>query len=374
MILEACFLVLRPLLRYNGAIMESMKALQKKAISDIEGSKTLEDLRNVEIDIFGRKQGRLTAVLRSLASLSAEKRRVLGGEANKLRAKLQGKLEEKKRSLEKHEQARAMQSEKIDVTFPGVKKEQGHLHPLTLVRMESERIFNALGYAVVEGPEVENEYYNFDSLNIPKNHPSRDQWDTFWIKSDRAAAVKGKREKPEEKYLMRTHTSPVQVRYMEEHNPPFRIIVPGKVFRHEATDASHDFEFWHLEGLTVGKDVSVANLVYTLGTFFKKIFGKESTIRLRPSFFPFVEPGFEFDISCLSCRGKGCSVCKQTGWVELGGAGMVHPKVFEAAGYAKGEWQGFAFGVGLDRIALMKYKIPDIRLFRANDIRFLKQF
>lgn len=354
--------------------MESLKALKKKAGRDIEGAKTLEKLRDVELEIFGRKQGKLTAILRSLSSLSNERRRALGEEANRLRSTLQKMFEEKKDELTRRERERALSREKIDVTFPGIKKERGHLHPLTIVRTEAEKIFSVLGYAIVEGPEVENEYYNFDALNIPKNHPARDQWDTFWLTSAESPAIKGKGKKSEDIYLMRTHTSPVQIRYMEEHNPPFRIIVPGRVFRHEATDASHDFEFWHLEGLMVGKDISVAHLTYTLGTFFKKMFGTSSTIRLRPSFFPFVEPGFEFDISCIACGGKGCSVCKQTGWVELGGAGMVHPKVFEAAGYAKDEWQGFAFGVGLDRIAMMKYKIPDIRLFRSNDIRFLKQF
>jgi phenylalanyl-tRNA synthetase alpha chain len=343
--------------------MESLEELKKLAKSRLESITNLADLEQFKLEFLGRKQGKLTAILRSLSALAEEKRKTLGARANVFRQDLEAKLEAKRTALTKtilkHELAR----QKIDITRPGVRVARGHVHPLTHIRLEAEKIFSSLGFGVVEGPDVETEYYNFDALNIPANHPARDLWDTFWLKSDKKV-----------KYLLRTHTSPVQIRFMESHNPPFRIIAPGKVFRHEATDASHDIEFWQLEGLMVGRDVSVANLKYILQIFFQKLFGRDVAIRLRPSYFPFVEPGFEFDITCVTCRGKGCSVCKQSGWLELGGTGMVHQKVFEAAGYVPGEFQGFAFGIGLDRLAMMKYKIPDIRLFRSGDIRFLKQF
>lgn len=346
--------------------MESLDDLQKEALSRLRRVSTLHELDELEIDIFGRKQGKLTKVLRSLAGLTEEKKRKLGREANALKKELVASFDAKKQELVLREMPAQLEKEKVDVTFPGKKREKGHLHPLTLVRLEAEKIFTSLGFSVVEGPEVETEFYNFDALNIPPSHPAREMHDTFWIKS----AAKRKASK----YLLRTHTSPVQLRYMEKHNPPFRIVVPGKVFRHEATDASHDLEFMQLEGLMVGKDVSVANLEYVLQLFFERIFRSIVSIRLRPSYFPFVEPGFEVDMSCLACRGKGCTVCKYSGWLELLGAGMIHQNVFETGGYVRGEWQGFAFGIGLDRIAMMKYKIPDIRLFRENNVRFLEQF
>lgn len=228
---------------------------------------------------------------------------------------------------------------------------RGHLHPLTQIQQKVNDIFTSLGFEIVEGPEVETEWYNFDALNIPADHPARDLWDTFWLK-----------EPENSKLLLRTHTSPVQIRYMETHQPPFRIIVPGRVFRHEASDASHDIQFYQLEGLMVDKEISVANFKAIMNEFFKKLFGESVRTRLRPSFFPFVEPGFEIDM-----YGK-------QGWIEMMGAGMVHPNVFRAVGYNPSDWQGFAFGIGLDRIAMMKYQIDDIRLFYSGDLRFLKQF
>lgn len=345
--------------------MESLSTLKKDALRALNDTKTLEDLERFEIQFFGRKQGRLTAILRSLAALSEDERRVLGSKANVLRHELEGCLAQKRAELTMQFHRERLKKEKIDITFPGKKVERGHLHPLTQLRREAVGVFTSLGFTVVEGPEIETEYYNFDALNIPKDHPARDMWDTFWLASQNDARSE---------FLLRTHTSPVQVRYMEHHNPPFRIVAPGKVFRREATDASHDFEFLQLEGLVVGKDISVAHLKHTLLIFFERIFGRMLAVRLRPSYFPFVEPGFEVDITCLTCAGKGCSACKNSGWLEVLGAGMVHPSVFDAAGYAHEEWQGFAFGLGLDRIAMMKYKIPDIRLFRQNDIRFLRQF
>ncbi|HHE76799.1 MAG TPA: phenylalanine--tRNA ligase subunit alpha, partial [Candidatus Parcubacteria bacterium] len=251
----------------------------------------------------------------------------------------------------------------FDVTVPAKKPLLGHLHPLTLVKREIERIFEAMGFKIVQGPEVETEWHNFDALNIPKDHPARDAWDTFWLKNG---------------LLLRTHTSPVQIRYMEKHQPPFRIISPGKVFRHEATDASHEFEFWQLEGLMVDNNVSVADFKGVVSAFFNNFFEKELKVRLRPGYFPFVEPGFEVDISCVFCNGRGCPVCKGTGWIEMMGAGIVHPRVLKNCGFnfdpLLGGWQGFAFGMGLSRLAMLKYRINDVRLFNSGDLRFINQF
>jgi len=221
-----------------------------------------------------------------------------------------------------------------------------------------------LGFSIVEGPEIETEWYNFDALNIPKEHPARDLWDTFWLQNNKKI----------QNLLLRTHTTPVDVRYMEKNNPPLRIIVPGRCFRHEATDASHDVQFYQVDGLMVGKDISVANFKAVIENFFQEFFKRDLKIRMRPSFFPFTEPSFEIDISCLVCQGKGCSACSQTGWMEMMGAGMLHPNVFKACKLNPKNWQGFAFGVGLDRLAMMKYKIGDIRLFYNGDLRFLEQF
>jgi phenylalanyl-tRNA synthetase alpha chain len=233
------------------------------------------------------------------------------------------------------------------------------------VKREVEDIFERLGFSVVEGPEIETEKYNFDALNIPKDHPARDAWDTFWLK---------KPEKEKDRLLLRTHTSPVQIRYMEKHNPPLRIVAPGRAFRYEATDASHEINFYQIEGLMVDKEVSVANFKAIIGRFLEMFFKKSVKIRLRPSYFPFTEPSFEIDMSCLVCGGKGCSVCSQRGWLEMGGAGMVHPEVFKSAKLNPKNWQGFAFGLGLDRLTMMKYKIDDVRLLYSGDLRFLKQF
>jgi len=247
----------------------------------------------------------------------------------------------------------------FDVTAPGKKLTSGHLHPLTQVRKKVEEIFQAMGFEVVEGPEMETEWYNFDALNIPKDHPARDLWNTLWLKNG---------------LLLRTHTSPVQIRYLEKHNPPLRIIVPGRIFRYEATDASHEINFYQVEGLMVGKEVSASNFKAIIQEFFYQFFGKPIEIRMRPSFFPFTEPSFEVDMTCLNCNGKGCTACSETGWMEMMGAGMVHPNVLKNSGLNPKNWQGFAFGMGLDRLAMMKYKINDIRLFYSGDLRFLNQF
>lgn len=345
--------------------MDSLKKLKEEALLRLKKIVSEAELDEFELSLFGRKQGKLTEILRSLSEMTEDERRVIGAQANELRRDLEGRITNLRRDLTSKNLEHKLKREKIDVTLPGRAPESGSLNPLTQIRREAENIFRSLGFAVVEGPEIESDFYNFTSLNIPPDHPAREMQATFWVDTPKAW---------KEPYLLRTHVSNVQVRFMREHNPPFRIVYFGKVFRYEATDASHDFQFNQIECLMVGKDISVANLKYLLGTFFERMFGKGTNIRLRPSFFSFVEPGFEVDITCVACRGKGCSVCKQSGWVELLGAGMVHQNVFKAAGYAKGEYQGLAFGIGLDRIAMMKYHIPDIRLFRSNDIRFLSQF
>lgn len=237
----------------------------------------------------------------------------------------------------------------------------GHLHPFTLLSRKIVHIFSGLGFEVASGPEIESEEYNFDKLNVPKDHPARDMQDTFWIK-----------DKPG--YVLRTHTSPVQVRYMLQNKPPLRVITIGRVYRNEETDATHEAQFYQLEGLVVGEDVTLANLKATLEHFFGEFFGSKSNVRFRPSFFPFVEPGVEVDIQCFKCSGVGCSFCKSTGWVEIMGAGMVHPNVLEASGVDSKKYQGFAFGMGIDRLASTLYQVPDIRLFYSGDLRFIHQF
>ncbi len=236
-----------------------------------------------------------------------------------------------------------------------------------------ENIFERLGFSVVEGPEIENEWYNFDTLNIPRDHPSRDMWDTFWLRQNRGSAQSLKC-KPKERLLLRTHTSPVQIRYMEKNNPPIRIIVPGRVFRYEATDASHEINFYQVEGLMVDRKISVANLKMIMENFFQLFFKKSVKIRLRPSYFPFTEPSFEIDISCSVCSEKGCSACSRKGWLEIAGAGMVHSEVFKAVKLNPKNWQGFAFGLGLDRLLMMRHKIDDVRNLYKGDLRFLEQF
>ena len=338
-----------------------LKSLQNQSKKELESAKSLKELDVIFRKYLG-KNGELTQLLRSLGSLSHIEQKTIGKKANELRNVLQMWFEERKSELQQQEVREQESREQIDVTAPGKRLPKGHLHPLTQIQRKAQEIFQSMGFSVVEGPEIESEHYNFDALNIPADHPSRDMWDTFWLKPASAGL------------LLRTQTSPVQVRYMESHDPPLRIIVPGRIFRYEATDVSHEINFYQLEGLMVGGDVSVADFKAVIQEFYKMFFEKTVHIRLRPSYFPFTEPSFEVDMSCLLCSGKGCSGCGQSGWLEMMGAGMVHPNVFKAAGYIPGEWQGFAFGMGLDRLAMMKYKVNDIRLFYSGDLKFLEQF
>ena len=341
---------------------------------DIANASLLERVEALRISYLGRK-GALTAVFDSLKNLPPEERRKIGEQANRLRREIEEQLAEKKAGLEKINNESALKKEWLDVTRPGMRPQRGHLHPITKITREIIAIFSSLGFGVVDGPEVETEYCNFDALNIPANHPARDMWDTFWLRQKEIPNSKSQiTNHKSQKLLLRTHTSPVQVRYMETRRPPIRIIVPGLVYRYEATDASHDIQFSQLEGLVVDKEISIAHFKAIIAEFFSRLFKQKIAIRLRPSYFPFTEPSFEVDISCAYCSQKGCPVCKKTGWLELAGAGMVHPHVFKAVGYNPKEATGFAFGMGIDRLAMMKYKIPDIRLFRSGDLRFLKQF
>ncbi|MDI6592055.1 MAG: phenylalanine--tRNA ligase subunit alpha [Patescibacteria group bacterium] len=336
-----------------------LRLLKTRAEKEIEKSRSLKELDGIFKKYLGKK-GEITQLFKSLKKLPEEKRAKIGREVNELKNFLKIRFDQKVEEIKEKIKRETEEKEWIDITLPGKKPVLGHLHPLTLVKRKIEEIFQVMGFKIVEGPEIETEWYNFDALNIPKEHPARDFWDTLYLKNS--------------KLLLRTHTSPVQIRFMEKNQPPLRIIVPGRVFRHEATDASHEINFYQLEGLMVGKDISAANFRAIIEEFFKRFFQKNIKIRLRPSYFPFTEPSFEVDISCLVCQGKGCPACAHSGWVEMMGAGMVHPNVFKNSGLNPKFWQGFAFGLGLDRLVMMKYKISDIRLFYSGDLRFLNQF
>ena len=332
----------------NPDKLNDIKRLREEALKVSEGIKDAKSFDAFRVKYLGRKS-RISDLLSSLKNLPLQDRRVVGPEAQRLRKDLEEIVSFKLKELS-GESAEV----DIDVTRPGRRPRLGHLHPLTKIESEMRDIFTSMNFSVVEGPEVETEYYNFDALNIPADHPAREMWDTFWIK--------GKKGERQSRLLMRTHTSPVQIRYMETHEPPFQIVVPGRVFRYEATDASHEINFYQLEGLMVGKGVSLSNFKFVIEEFFRRFFNERVEYRLRPSYFPFVEPGVEVDIKF---RGK---------WLEILGAGMVHPKVFEAAHLNPRDLTGFAFGMGVERLAMIKYNIPDIRMFYANDLRFLSQF
>lgn len=356
-------------------LQETLENIQKTALQELESLSSLDALAAWEIQFLGRK-GELATALKGLAKLSLEEKKTVGPLANTLKAGLHAALENKKTSFV---QSR-VKKETIDVTVP-VYPTVGHLHPITLMERQVREIFTRLGFTVYRGPELEEAKYNFDMLNFPKDHPARDMQDTFWVRALTAPTKNAPQQKEtEDQYVMRTHTSPGQVRYMKKHKPPLRIIIPGKVYRNEATDPTHDHTFHQFECLMVdvAPKVSIATFKYVAETFFKEFFGKKVSVRLRPCFFPFTEPSFEFDISCTLCpdqaKGGVCSTCKGARWIEIGGAGMVHQNVFEAAGYPRGKYQGFAWGFGLTRLALLKYGINDIRLLTSGDVRFLKQF
>ncbi|WP_062199088.1 phenylalanine--tRNA ligase subunit alpha [Massilibacterium senegalense] len=339
---------------------ERLLELQKEALEKLEQTKLMKDIQAIRVEYLGKK-GPITDVMKQMGKIPKEERPIIGQVANEVRNAIAQKVEEKWKELEVLEVEMKLKAETIDVTLPGRPVQQGNFHPLTAVVEEIEDLFIGMGYEVAEGPEVEQDHYNFEALNLPKDHPARDMQDSFYITKE---------------LLMRTHTSPVQARTMEKHNGvgPVRIICPGKVYRRDTDDATHSHQFTQIEGLVVDKNIRMSDLKGTLDVFAKKMFGEDREIRLRPSFFPFTEPSVEMDISCFHCGGDGCHVCKGSGWIEVLGGGMVHPNVLKMAGFDPNEYSGFAFGMGQERIAMLKYGIHDIRHFYTNDIRFLKQF
>ena len=326
------------------------------------------DILNLKSKYLG-KDGAITEILKSLKNATHDEKRLIGPMANDIKEIISNLAADKIAAIEREEANQQLSHSKIDITFKeslmAVGQRHGGHHPTHAIQREIEDIFLSMGFDILDGPHIEDEYHNFEALNIPADHPARDMQDTFWFKSN------GENEK---KYLLRTHTSTIQVRGIRQKKPPFRFIAPGKVFRCERTDASHEMCFHQIEGMMVGKDVSVGNLIYFMKTLLKEIFLRQVEIRLRPGFFPFVEPGFELDIRCMICSGSGCSVCKQVGWVELLPCGMIHPNVLKSGGIDPNEWNGFAFGLGLDRLVMMRYGIDDIRHLHGSDIRFLSQF
>jgi phenylalanyl-tRNA synthetase alpha chain len=338
----------------------NLKKLKEQALKEIEGIRNSKEWQEIENKYFSRKSGELAKLLKDIKDVSEDLRPKLGALANEVKEEINKALQKKQVDLGM-ESNQVLERDFIDVTLEIEKFKLGHLHPLTQVQMELEDIFKSLGFMILDGPELESDYYNFEALNIPAWHPARDIQDTFYIES-------------KDNLLLRTHTSPVQIRAMQKYGAPLRCVVPGRVFRNEATDASHDHTFYQLEGLMIDKDIAITHLVAVMKEMLSAIFKKEVKVRLRPGYFPFVEPGFELDFGCLICHGKGCFICKNTGWIEFVGSGLVHPNVLKYGGIDPKKWTGFAFGLGLTRLVMMKYKIDDIRLLQSGDLRFLNQF
>jgi phenylalanyl-tRNA synthetase alpha chain len=337
---------------------EELQRIREEALNKIGGADKLDRLNEIRVAYLGKK-GELTGILRGMKDVAPEERPKVGQLVNDARKEIEAALEETQRKLARAAREQQMKAEKIDVTLPAKRGVLGHSHPNTIALKEVERIFTGMGYEVVDGPEVEYDEYNFERLNIPKGHPARDEQDTFYIN---------------DRILLRSQTSGVQVRVMEKQKPPIRMIAPGRVFRADEVDATHSPSFHQIEGLVVDKGITMADLKGTLDTFAKQMFGPDTKTKLRPHHFPFTEPSAEVDVSCFKCGGKGCRFCKGEGWIEILGCGMVHPHVLEMCGIDPSVYSGFAFGVGLERIALLKYEIDDMRLLYENDVRFLKQF
>ena len=343
--------------------VDRVEALKRQALEDLGRLDSDELVEQWRVTYLGRN-GKLTGILRSLGSLAPEERGLTGAAANRAKHALEHGLQSRLNSL-KHLEADGP-LDTIDVTLPGRTIDTGGLHPTTLIIREICDIFVSMGFQIVEGPEVESDRYNFEMLNIPKDHPARDMWNTLWV--DHAD------DNEDQPILLRTHTSPMQARIMEKQDPPVRVVVPGKCYRYEATDATHEWHFYQIEGLAVDRGITFADLKGTMFEFARRLFGTDRRIRFRCDYFPFVEPGVDMSIDCFACSGKGCRICSNTGWIEIMGAGMVHPRVLENVGYNPEVYTGFAFGMGPERIAMLKYGIDDIRLFYANDLRFLGQF
>ena len=339
-------------------ILKRIKELETEVKNDFSSVNDLEELEDLRIKYLG-KNGEISKIFNKMSEVADDKKPVVGKETNIIKNKIEKYIEEYKEELAKKQKKQKIEEEKIDVTLPGVKKKMGHHHILTKVMREVEDVFLGLGFTIEEGPEIESEYYNFKALNIPEGHPARDLQDTFYV---------------DDNFLLRTHTSPVQVRTMEKNHLPIRMIAPGRVYRSDELDASHSPNFHQVEGLVIDEDISFSDLKGSIKTIVKKLYGEDREIRFRPSYFPFTEPSAEVDVSCVVCEGKGCSLCSNTGWLEVMGSGMVHPNVLKMSGIDPNVYSGFAFGMGWDRIAMLKYGIDDIRLLFENDARFLEQF
>ena len=343
-------------------MLDRLQGLRSSALAELGRIRNTAELQEWRIAVLGKK-GQLTELLREVGKLPPEERPAAGQAANRIKTELEEALAAREQALKTEELRHALEAERLDVTLPGRPPTVGYLHPTTRIVNQIVSIFASMGYQVLEGPEVELDYYNFQALNIPPEHPAREMWDTFYVHQGDGQDV-----------VMRTHTSPMQVRVMEKTRPPVRVVVPGRCYRYEAQDASHESMFYQIEGLAVDEGISLADLKGTLAAFARQMYGPEVKIRFRCDYFPFVEPGVEMSVTCVLCHGEGCRVCKGTGWLELLGAGMVHPRVLAGVGYDPERYTGFAFGMGPERIAMLRYGIDDIRLFYGNDLRFLRQF
>ncbi|HAP02578.1 MAG TPA: phenylalanine--tRNA ligase subunit alpha [Lachnospiraceae bacterium] len=339
-------------------VKEKLEEIRQKAIASIEEANDADSLNDIRVKVFGKK-GEFTQVQKGMKDVAPEDRPKVGAMINEARAAIEEKMTEAREKMQQKALEERLKRETIDVTLPAKKNKIGHRHPNTIALEEVEKIFIGMGFDVVEGPEIEKDYYNFEALNIPANHPAKDEQDTFYINKD---------------ILLRTQTSPVQVRQMEAKKPPIRMIAPGRVFRADEVDATHSPSFHQIEGMVIDKGITFSDLKGTLEMFVHKLFGEDTRVKFRPHHFPFTEPSAEMDVSCFKCGGKGCRFCKGEGWIEILGCGMVHPKVLRMSGIDPDVYSGFAFGVGLERIALLKYEIDDMRLLYENDIRFLSQF
>jgi len=339
-------------------MQEQLKSIQSRVLEELKGIEDSASLEQLRVRVLGKK-GELTAILRGMGKLPASERPKMGQLVNETRATLEGAIDEAASSIKAKEKENRLKNEAIDVTLPGVERTAGSLHPINIVLNDLLDIFTGMGFEAVEGPEIEYDHYNFELLNLPKNHPARDAQDTFYI---------------DDNVVLRTHTSPVQARIMTTRKPPIRIISPGRVYRADEVDATHSPVFHQIEGLVIDENISIGDLKGTLDTFAQRLYGKGVTTRFRPSFFPFTEPSAEVDLTCAACGGKGCRMCKGTGWIEVLGAGMVNPKVLEMCGIDSKKYSGFAFGMGVERLTILKYNVPDMRYLYENDLRFLSQF
>ncbi|MFH0820062.1 MAG: phenylalanine--tRNA ligase subunit alpha [bacterium] len=351
---------------------QELKKIKEEILAQLKKVENIDELDNLEVKFLGRR-GQLTLLLKGIANLSPEEKKVIGRLANAAKEEIEKALQEKKLFIKAKKFKNIAQEEWIDLTMPGEKFSLGHLHPLSQMQNRLVDIFLSLGFMVLDGPELDSDYYNFEALNIPKWHPARDTQDTFYVEEFETKSAKGEK-KGETDLLLRTQTSAVQVRALEKYGAPLRVIIPGRVFRREATDASHDNTFYQIEGLMIDKNINLTHLKGVIRECLNQVFDKKIKLRFRPGYFPFTEPSLEMDLDCLVCGGKGCRVCKHSGWLEFMGAGLVHPNVLRYGGIDSEVYQGFAFGFGLTRLVMLKYRLDDIRLLHGGDLRFLKQF